>query len=144
MIRSDDSPSKISCRSLTEQLIVCTTSQSNLNLKIDYYPDNDSYFAGFGEDCETNYIQWNGDQYCTIRFEPLPQLTVAIEGQGGVTEPTIPVDCHSNDSIPCVYPFTPGESLVLTPKPESYWFFEKWSGACNTRGQVVLDGDKTC
>jgi len=131
------------CKQSANQLL-CGISTPGLNLKIDYYPDDDSYFAGFGEDCETEHIQLNSDKYCTIRFEPLPQLTIAIEGQGHVTEPTIPVDCHSNDNIPCVYPFTPGESLVLTPKPESYWLFEKWTGDCNTQGQVVLDDDKIC
>ncbi|MDY6991053.1 MAG: Ig-like domain-containing protein, partial [Pseudomonadota bacterium] len=142
---SEPNPQIMSCETVTSELMICK-SKAVLELKLEPYEDNNSYFAGFGEDCETADLHLDEDKYCEVAFEPLPRLTIAIEGQGQVTEPSIPIACHSDNinDQGCIYLFTPGETVTLIPQADPGWFFEQWQGDCSANGSVVLEHDKTC
>ena len=90
----------------------------------------------------TGYV--SGEIQITIaddESEPVSQtytLNVSLSGQGTITGTGI--TCGSL----CSNTYSSGTPLTLAAKPATGWYFDKWTGDCDAKGQVTMTANKQC
>jgi hypothetical protein len=103
--------------------------------------DVGSVFSSWGghPDCVTGQFMMDSGKLCIAFFHLLDEpLTVTVQGQGHITDTNL----HCSDN--CVVNYLYGTAVTLLASPANDWLFQAWSGDCNSTGQVLMTGPKTC
>lgn len=95
-------------------------------------PEATSVFRGFGPPCEGQNpcrVRLDSDVALSARFEPWPELSVTMSGQGSgrVTASFGDLDCPTR----CSAPYAPGAMVTLNAAPAQGSRFQGWSGDCS-------------
>ena len=94
----------------------------------------------FGGDCsKTGTVMMDSDKYCTATFIKGRQLTINLVGKGTVTGKGI--ECPK---VNCSAAYSEDSIVTLAAEADPEWFWQGFSGDCNSEGIVNIDANKTC
>ncbi|MDM8559354.1 choice-of-anchor Q domain-containing protein [Candidatus Parabeggiatoa sp. HSG14] len=99
------------------------------------YTSNSYVFDSWSGDCdETGTVLMSSDKTCTANFVIKYTLTLKTTGKGTI----------ENCGINCIQTHSHGETLSINTTPDDGWAFRDFTGDCDSTGQVLMDGDKSC
>ncbi|EDN69836.1 VCBS [Beggiatoa sp. PS] len=102
-------------------------------------PANSWVFESWTGDCDNSgHVTMNSDKFCQANFIRRFTLTVTLVGSGTITGEEI--DCGNN----CTADYLNNTSVAFTAQPDMEWTFYRFSGGCDSTGNVEITSDKTC
>ncbi|MDM8561324.1 choice-of-anchor U domain-containing protein, partial [Candidatus Parabeggiatoa sp. HSG14] len=92
-------------------------------------------FDSWSGDCDkTGTVIMSSEKTCTANFVIKHTLTLKTTGKGTIE------NCGTN----CNQTYSEGETLLINATPDDGWAFRDFTGDCDSTGQVLMDGDKSC